>query len=110
MQTWTDASEVINGNTWEGFTTVVEQPVTYGVDDYAQTFREKMTVHLERVNKNWSYPYNWRVTLYRDGAVAGELETLLQDTFYLYVVECTSENAQARALAIVSAWKGPNQG
>lgn len=91
MDTWTDVSEVII-NKWAVFTRAETKEGLNG----------SLLVHLEEINKNWSYPANWKVTL-----TNGDGETVMEERFHLNVDSWSHENAMKRANELVNEYWNP---
>ena len=91
MHTWTDVSEVII-NKWAVFTRA----------EVKDGLKDPMLVTVEEVNKNWSYPANWKVTL-----STHEGNVLMEEKFYLNVDSWSLENAQKRADELVAEHWSP---
>lgn len=91
MHTWTDVSEVITTK-WAVFTRA----------ETKDGLKDTLMVTLEEINKNWSLPNNWRVTLSHPNG-----EVLMEEKFYLNVGSWSHENAQARANELVAEHWNP---
>jgi hypothetical protein len=92
MDTWKSNHEVINSNEWPVF---VRQEVRG-----EGTHQVSLLVSLEQVNKNWSLPNNWEVSLSEsDGRV------IMSQRFCLNVDSFSHENAQKQADTIVSSYQ-----